>query len=208
MPQFSILMTTFLLIRHGMTDAVGTVMTGRTPGLLLNHEGVTHVATLPQRLAAVPIDAVYSSPLERTVATAQVLAEARGIDVRLEPRIVEIHYGGWTGRQFAAMTADPQWQLYNTVRSVTRPPDGELLIDVQQRAVAAVLDLHERHPGQTVALVSHGDVLRAILQYFLGMPIDFVLRLELSPGRISVLQIGAGAPRVLQVNGETVHPAG
>ena len=106
------------------------------------------------------------------------------------------------------MAADPQWELYNTVRSVTRPPDGELLIDVQQRAVSAVLEMHERHPGQTVALVSHGDVLRAILQYFLGMPIDFVLRLELSPGRISVLQIGAGAPRVLQVNGETVHPAG
>ena len=199
-------MTTVLLIRHGMTDAVGTVMTGRAPGLLLNGAGVQHVATLPQRLAAVPIDAVFASPLERTVATAQVLAAARGLEVQLEPRITEIDYGAWTGRRYAAMAADPTWQLYNSVRSVSRPPDGELLLDVQQRAVTALLDMHARHPGQTVAVVSHGDVLRAILQYFLGMPIDFVLRLELSPGRISVLQIGAGTPRVLQVNGETASP--
>lgn len=69
-----------------------------------------------------------------------------------------------------------------------------------------MLDLHAKHPGQSVAIVSHGDVLRAILLYFLGMPLDFVLRLELSPGRISVLQLGAGAPRVLQINGECVPP--
>lgn len=201
-------MTSFLLIRHGMTDAVGKVMTGRSPGLLLNAAGLEHVATLPQRLAPMAIDAIYASPLERTVATARVLADARGLDVHIEPRITEIDYGGWTGRYFEAMAGDPAWGLYNTVRSVARPPAGEMLIDVQQRAVSALLDMHARHPGETVAVVSHGDVLRAILQYFLGMPIDFVLRLELSPARISILQIGAGAPRVLQVNGDTASPVG
>ena len=119
-------MTTFLLIRHGMTDAVGTVMTGRAPGLLLNGAGVQHVATLPQRLAAVLIDAVLASPLERTVATAQVLAAARGLEVQLEPRITEIDYGAWTGRRYAAMAPDTTWQLYNSVRSVSRPPDATM----------------------------------------------------------------------------------
>jgi broad specificity phosphatase PhoE len=199
-------MTTFLLIRHGMTDAVGQVMTGRAPGLLLNTVGITHVATLPERLAGMPLDAVYASPLERTVATAQVLADARGLSLQIEPRVTEIDYGGWTGLRYDAMAPDPAWQLYNGVRSVARPPGGEMLIDVQQRAVSALLDMHARHPRQTVAVVSHGDVLRAILQYFLGMPIDFVLRLELSPGRISILQLGRGAPRVLQVNGDTASP--
>lgn len=207
-PTCELMTTTFLLIRHGMTDAVGQVATGRQPGVMLNDEGREHVATLPQRLGTMPIDAVYASPMERTVATAYVLARALGLDVRLEPRFIEIEYGGWSGRRYADLTSDPIWAQYNTVRSISRPPSGELLLDVQQRAVSAMLDLQAAHPGQTVAIVSHGDVLRAILQYFLGMPIDFVLRLELSPGRISVLQIGAGAPRVLQVNGDTALPVG
>ena len=58
--------------------------------------------------------------------------------------------------------------------------------------------------GQTVAVISHADTLRAMLLYLMGMPVDYVQRLELSPGRISVVELGAGAPRIVQVNGETV----
>jgi probable phosphoglycerate mutase len=77
---------------------------------------------------------------------------------------------------------------------------------VQTRTVAALFDIHARHPGEVVAVVSHADTLRAVLLYFLGMPIDFVQRLELSPARLSVLQIGESAPRVLQVNADTLPP--
>ena len=199
-------MTTFLLIRHGMTDAVGQVMTGTSPGLHLNALGVAQAATLPERLREVRIDAVYASPLERTRETAQPLADARGLTVQIEPRVLEIEYGEWTGRRYADMVGDPAWTLYNRVRGVAKPPAGESLLDIQQRTMAAMLELTERHPGQVVAIVSHADTLRAILLYVMGMPVDFVMRLEISPARISVLQLGDGAPRVLQVNGETVPP--
>ena len=79
---------------------------------------------------------------------------------------------------------------------------------MQTRAVDAVLDLHARHPDGSIVVVSHADTLRAVLLYFLGMPVDFVQRLELSPARISVVQIGECAPRVLQVNGETLPAIG
>jgi probable phosphomutase (TIGR03848 family) len=197
-------MTTFLLIRHGLTDAVGHQMTGHDAGVHLNATGRDQAASLPVRLGYVPIGAIYASPLERTTQTAQPIADARGLRVDVDPRLIEVDFGGWTGRRFADMAPDPYWQRYNTVRSATRPPAGESLLDVQQRAVEAVLEMCERHADEHVVIVSHGDVLRAILLYFLGMPIDFVLRLELSPGRISVLQIGEGAPRVLQVNGDSV----
>jgi probable phosphoglycerate mutase len=59
-----------------------------------------------------------------------------------------------------------------------------------------------------VAVVSHADTLRAMLLYFLGMPIDFVQRLDLSPARLSVLQVGESAPRVLQVNADTYVASG
>ena len=199
-------MTTFLLIRHGLTDAVGTLMTGHEPGVHLNTTGRDQAATLPQRLNNVPLAAIYASPLERTRQTAQPVADARGLQMQIEPRFIEVDFGGWTNRRFADLAGDPHWQLYNAYRGVSRPPQGEGLIDVQARTVEALLDLHERHPHEVVAIVSHADTLRAILLYFLGMPVDFVQRLELSPARISVLQLGNGAPHILQVNGESVPP--
>ncbi len=199
-------MTTFLLIRHGLTDAVGQTMTGQSPGLHLNATGRDQAAALPERLNNVPLAAIYASPLERTRETAQPVADARGLPIHLEPRFLEVDFGGWTNRRFADLASDPHWQLYNAYRGVTRPPDGEGLIEVQARTVEALLDLHARHPNEVVAIFSHADTLRAILLYFLGMPIDFVQRLDLSPARISVLQLGAGAPHVVQVNGENVPP--
>jgi probable phosphoglycerate mutase len=201
-------MTTFLLIRHGLTDAVGQMMTSHDAGVHLNPEGRDQAASLPTRLGAVPIAAIYASPLERARETAQPIADARGLRVEIEPRLIEVQFGGWTGRKFADLAPDPHWQLYNAFRGVTRPPGGEGLIDVQKRAVNALLDLRERHRDEVVAIVSHADTLRAILLYFLGMPIDFVQRIEIAPARISVLQLGEGAPRVLQVNGDIVHAIG
>ena len=179
-------------------------MTGQRAGVHLNAVGLEEAAGLPARLGDVPIAAIYASPLERTRETAQPVAYARGLRVEIEPRFLEVDFGGWTGRRFEDLQSDPHWQLYNTVRGVTRPPDGESLLDVQQRAVAALVELHAGHPNEVVAIVSHADTLRAILLYVLGMPVDFVQRIELSPARISVLQLGAGAPHVLQVNGDTV----
>lgn len=199
-------MTTFLLIRHGLTDAVGKLMTGHEPGVHLNAEGRDQAAALPGRLHNVALGAIYASPLERTRETAQPIADARGLPVQIEPRFIEVDFGAWTNRQFADLALDAHWQLYNAYRGVTRPPHGEALVDVQRRTVAALLELHERHPDQVVAVVSHADTLRAILLYFLGMPIDFVQRLDLAPARISVLQLGSAAPRVVQVNGESVPP--
>ncbi len=199
-------MTTFLLIRHGLTDAVGQTMTGHSPGVHLNATGRDQAAALPERLNNVPLAAIYTSPLERTRETAQPVADARGLPIRLEPRFIEVDFGGWTNRRFADLATDPHWQLYNAHRGVTRPPAGEGLIEVQARTVAALLDLHERHPNDVVAIFSHADTIRAILLYVLGMPIDFVQRLDLSPARISVLQLGAGAPHIVQVNGENVPP--
>jgi len=197
-------MTTFILIRHGLTDAVGHTMTGHSAGVHLNAAGRDQAASLPARLGPVPIAAIYSSPLERARETAQPIADARGLRIEIEPRFIEVDFGGWTNRRFADLAGDPHWQLYNAFRGVTRPPDGEELVDVQTRTLAALLDIQTRHPDAVVAVVSHADTLRAVLLYFLGMPIDFVQRLDVSPARISVLQLGESAPRVLHVNADTL----
>lgn len=201
-------MTTVVLVRHGLTDAVGTWMNGALPGVPLNAVGLAQAAALPARLAALPIAAIYASPFLRTQQTAAPLAAARGLSVQDEPRLREVGFGRWEGVRFDALRDDPHWRHYNVVRSVTRPPDGgETLVEVQARAVAALLDVVARHDGETVVLVSHGDTLRALLQYLLAMPIDNVQRLELSPASVSVVRVGPGvAPVVLQVNGEALAP--
>lgn len=152
----------------------------------------------------VPLAAVVASPLERTRQTADPLARDHGLDLTVAPQVNEIDFGGWTGATFASIDADPRWRRYNAARSLTPAPRGELMIEVQTRAFRALLDLRDLHDGGHVAVVSHGDVIRGLLMYLLGMPIDFVHRLDIAPARISIVDLSADAPRVLLVNGDSV----
>lgn len=196
-------MTRFLLIRHAQHDAIGRYLAGQASGLHLNHEGRAQVRELVAALHDVPLAAIVSSPLERTRETADPIAHDHGLELTLLDDVIEFGVGAWTGTAFAALDGSDQWRRFNEVRSLTRPPGGELMLEVQARAVAALLRLHEQFPAKTVAVVFHGDVIRAVLLYVLGMPIDFLNRLEVSPGRISIMDLGPGGVRVLQVNGDT-----
>ena len=196
-------MTRFLLIRHGDTDAIGRYIAGNVPGTNLNDTGRAQVETLVRRLRDVPLTAVVSSPLERTRQTADPIARDHALDVELAPGLSEFDFGAWTGATFESLARNAVWERFNAIRSVTPAVRGELMLDVQRRSVAALIDLWSRHSTGAVAVVSHGDVIRAILLFVLGMPIDFYWRLEVQPARISVVEFSDGAPRVLQVNGDT-----
>jgi broad specificity phosphatase PhoE len=195
--------TQFLLIRHGNTDAVGRYHAGRAAGLHLNDDGRQQVARLVRDLHGVELAAIVSSPLERTRQTADPIAADHGLEVQIDPAFIEIETGEWTGRTFAELAPTDEWRRYNTARAITCPPGGELLVDVQRRAVDALLKWQARHASGKIAIVSHGDVIRSSLQYFLGMPIDYVLRFEISPASISIVEIGDEWTRVLQVNGNS-----
>jgi broad specificity phosphatase PhoE len=195
-------MATFLLIRHGLTDAVDHYVAGIAPGTHLNEIGRMQAAQLAERLHDIPLTAVVSSPLERTQQTADPIGRDHGLAVETVPAFLEYDVGDWTGTAFPDLDANKTWQRFNTVRSVTRPPRGELMLEVQQRSVRALIDLHAQYPDGIVAVVSHGDVIRAMLLFALGMPIDFYHRLEILPARISIVELSAGPPRVLQVNGD------
>ena len=101
-------------------------------------------------------------------------------------------FGEWTGRAFADLATDPRWRAFNTARSITTPPAGESMHDVQNRILRVAEDLRARHPGRTVAVVSHADVIRAALCLFAGIPIDMCPRLEVRPASISTVRLGDG----------------
>jgi broad specificity phosphatase PhoE len=195
-------MTRFLLIRHGLTDAVDHYVAGVAPGTHLNETGRSQAAALAERLHDVAMTAVVSSPLERTRETAAPIARDHGLTVEVDASFIEYDAGAWTGRTFESLDDDQGWQRFNRVRSVTRAERGELMLTVQHRSVTALLALAERYRTGTVAVVSHGDTIRAMLLYVLGMPIDFYHRIEVSPARGIVEISRDDPPRVLQMNGQ------
>jgi probable phosphomutase (TIGR03848 family) len=193
-------MTTFLLIRHGDNDAIGRTMAGWTPGWHLNARGKQQAERLAQRLAGRPIRAIYTSPLERTVETAEAIARLHGLKPQHVDALGEIRLGEWEGRPIAELDRREDWRKFNTFRSGTRAPGGELMIETQTRMVQQIAWLCERHPDDTIAVVSHADPLRALIAYFLGMPLDLVVRLEIGPASLSVLQVHGWGARVLSLN--------
>jgi probable phosphomutase (TIGR03848 family) len=199
-------MTTFLLIRHALCDPVGRSIAGRAPGVSLNQRGLQQAETLAERLAELPISAVYSSPLERAVQTARPIAERKGLRVEQREGLNEIDFGDWTGKQLRDLQPLAEWQNFNTYRSGTRIPRGETMQEVLARTLNELEDIGRLHSGSMVAVVSHGDVLRSIVCHFLGISLDLMLRLEIEPASVSIVELQPSGPRVLLVNGTEGWP--
>lgn len=194
-------MTTFALIRHASHALLGHRIVGRLPGVQLSPDGLREADMLARRLGGWPVQALYSSPLERAHATAAAIAAQLRLDVQVTDELNEIDYGQWTNRALAELHALPDWQRYNFFRSGSRIPDGESMIDVQARMLRLIERLCAAHQEQTVALVSHGDVIKATLAYYLGVPVDLFRRIELSPASLSILRVEPHGPEVLLING-------
>jgi len=192
--------TTFLLIRHGLTDAVGNTITGRLPGVHLNDVGRKQADELPARLAGWKIDAIASSPLERARETGDPLARRLRLKVSVFDALSEVDFGAWSGTTVEQLNQLPEWRLYNTFRSSTRAPGGELATEVQTRMVAVLTGLSRQYSEQTVAVISHADTIRLALVHFLGMPIDLMHRLEIRPASLSVVRLADWGPQVATVD--------
>ncbi|RJR34330.1 MAG: phosphoglycerate mutase [Desulfobacteraceae bacterium] len=193
-------MTTLLLIRHGHTAMVGNRLAGRSPGIHLSSQGEGEAAELVKSLSEVRIDAVFSSPLERTRETAQRISEASGKPVQVVENLVEIDYGEWTGRRIESLREDPVWIRYNRFRSTTRIPGGEWFVEVQDRVVKALEELRTQHAEQILAIVTHGDVIRVAISHYIAIPLDMITRLVVKPASVSALSLSDHAPELLFTN--------
>lgn len=185
------------LVRHGVFDGVGRSLVGRAPGIPLSSEGRAQALRLADALAREPISAVYTSPLERAQQTAAILAAPHDVHPIPVAAFEEIDFGEWTGSDIHDLDAHSAWRDFNTLRSLTRIPGGELMLETQARAIAGLLELRQRHGNDTIAIVSHADVIRAVLGHVLGMPLDNLLRLEIAPATFSTLELHGSWPRVL-----------
>ena len=192
-------MRLLLLLRHAVTEHTGTRLSGWTPGIHLSDAGREQAGGLAGRLAPVPLDAVYASPLERCQETATVVADAKGLKVATLEDAGEVRYGDWTGRTLKELAKEPLWKVVQATPSAARFPEGESLFEMQARAVLAVERLRGAHPGQTVALCSHADVIKALVCHYLGMHLDLFQRVEVSPASVTAIAFRP-APALVRLN--------
>ena len=199
--------TTVLLVRHGQNDWVGKhKLAGWTPGVHLNKHGRKQATSVGKRLAKAKakIDAIYASPLERTMETANLIAEHIDLPVRKYPGIGEVEYGDWTGKAIKKLAKLPQWAVVQYYPSNTQFPAGESLYGMQARGVQQVNKLVAKHPGQTLLLVSHADVIKSIVAHYLGVHLDLFQRIVVSPASITTIVFTTMRPMVYTVN-DTSH---
>lgn len=193
-------MTLLLLVRHGTNDWVHGRLAGWTPGVHLNEDGRNQATALAERLAFMPIDAIYSSPLDRTMETAQPLASARSMPIHLIEGLGEVKYGEWQGAELKELYKHELWPGVQFYPSGTRFPNGETLGEAQMRMVATLDGLRARHPDGVIAVVSHADIIKLAVAYYVGMHTDLFQRLEIMPCSLTAIRFTKMGPRLLAYN--------
>jgi len=204
--QGNITMTEFLLVRHAENDWVSTGrLAGWTPGVHLNSHGRLQAQALGERLAAMPLAAIYSSPLERAIETAEAIAALHpGLVVQSLDGVGEVRFGQWEGKSLGKLRRKPLWNVVQSYPSRAAFPEGETFRQAQARAVDAVEQLAVRYPRQRVAVVSHSDVIKLILAHFLGLHLDLFQRIEIAPASLSLIHLAADRPTIRCIN-DTSH---
>ncbi|MBB2700483.1 UNVERIFIED_ORG: broad specificity phosphatase PhoE [Rhizobium esperanzae] len=196
---------TFFLIRHAAHDNVGTFLAGRTAGISLGDAGRSQVQRLAQRLRHEEINAIYTSPRERTRETAVGIASACDLSLpQTDDALDEVNFGNWSGKTFEVLNNDPLWRRWNISRSLTRTPGGETMLDVQTRIFGLMETLTSVGNDRRIALVSHADVIKSAVCHVLGLPIDAWPRFDIAPASVTTVAIGDWGAKVMTLNEATL----
>jgi probable phosphoglycerate mutase len=200
-------MARLLLIRHAPTPETGKTLTGRLPGVSLADGGVRAARRTAEVLAPLKVAAIYASPIERTWETALEIAAERGIDPIAHEGLLEVDYGAWSGRTLASLSKLKAWRVVQTTPSRMTFPGGESLVGAQARAVAACESIAAAHKKATVALVTHADIIKAVIAHYLGQPLDLFQRIGVAPASVSVVDLPDGMPPMVRTVNSSGDPA-
>jgi broad specificity phosphatase PhoE len=192
--------STIFLVRHGETDwnRSGRIM-GELP-IPLNPEGAGQAERLAAFLRSRAIGAIYSSPAVRAHQTAETLAAAFRLSVTVEAGLTEIGVGEWAGRYWHELAEDINRRDLYASPEEARPPGGETLREVQARAVAAVERARGGGRSEAVVLVSHADVVRAIVAHYLGFELRTIRQVRVDHASLTALELKGSLADLLFLN--------
>jgi len=190
-----------LLVRHAPTHETGKKLTGRLPGVSLDESGREMARRTAANLGSVKLKAVYSSPIERTWETALEICAPHRLEPVREDGVIEIDYGDWSGRTLKSLYPLKAWRTVQITPSRMTFPAGESLAAAQHRAVAAVDRLAAAHVKDTIAIVTHADIIKSVAAHHLGSPLDMFQRIGVAPASVTVIDIPkTGVPIVVAIN--------
>lgn len=179
------------VVRHGETPFNREMRYVGTVDEPLSPTGVEQAERLAASLGPLPLQAVYASPLSRAAETGRRIAEARQVDLKVEPRLREQAFGEWEGLTRPEVLERDRERLLRWEADLgLAPPGGESLLSVQERTLAVVDDLARIHSGEWIALVSHVGPIKALLCAALDAPLATARRMFLDPGTLTVLDWG------------------
>jgi phosphoserine phosphatase len=200
-------MTKILLTRHGHVEGIHPERFRGRAELALTPQGLAEAKALAARIAAAwkPV-AVYSSALQRCVATGTFIANACGIAATAVEGLMDIDYGAWQMRTHEEVKAEaPQaYRLWKEAPQLARLPKGESLQDLVARTADVLRLVLERHATDTVVLVGHDSVNRAILLQLLDQPLSAYWRLTQSPCTLNEIDVEGSQVRIERIN-DTSH---
>ena len=195
-------MTTILLIRHGENEYVAKGrLAGRLPGVHLNDFGKKQAQAIAKSLGQTPIKAIYSSPLERCIETAQPLAGVLEVDIIPREGLLEIDFGSWQDKTLKSLRRRKLWETVQRNPSRMQFPNGETFSNAQMRVTQEIEALRKLHsPQEIIACFTHSDVIRLALAYYIGTPLDLFQRIVVSPASISTIHLGEMGVQIFNMN--------
>ena len=203
-------MTRVLLVRHGATARTAEDRFSGDAGVDLSDEGRGQVRALAARLATCPVEAIYASPLSRTLETARILAEGRSIELRERDGLREIGHGHWEGlsrREVEAQYRD-EYAAWQADPFTYAPAGAESGLSVLARALPVMRDIVVAHPSQTVLVVSHKATIRLLLASLLGFDMrGYRDRLDQAPACLNIVEFKDPARARLMLFNDVSHYA-
>lgn len=203
--------TRIYLVRHGATELTAEDRFAGSTEVSLSDEGRTQVAALAQRLRGDRLDAVYASPMQRTMETARLIAAPHGLEPLAEPDLREIDYGHWEGRSRDEVEADcgDEYNAWQEDPLTVAPAGGESGIDVLARALPVFRRIVQNHRHQAVLVVSHKGTNRLLVSSLLGFDArGYRDRLDQSPAALTILDFATDVRARLRLFNDVSHYEG
>jgi len=197
-------MAVFLLIRHAENEyTIKKQMAGRLPGVHLTKKGVKQAESVAERLAGLTVEAIYASPLERTMETAAPIAEKLGISVVPREGLIETDIGDWVGMKISQLKRLKLWRTVQGLPSRFHFPGGESFIDAQIRICREIDTLAEMHKDKSLVIcVSHADPIKLAVAFFMGIPLDLFQRVDIGLASVTAIYVGPYGNRLLTLNNQ------
>ena len=198
-------MAKIVLLRHAHSTANSAgILSGQLSGVSLSKDGFHQANELAERIGAIAFDSIRVSPMQRceeTIAPWISSKYSRGIkDYQLDDGLIEMNYGSWSGRKLSSLRREPLWKLIQSSPSKVKFPEGERFTAMQKRALASVREAAASKKNGIHLVVSHGDVIKAIVAGLIDLKLDNFQSLVIDPASITILDVDSSSARLIMFN--------